>query len=434
MNETLYALATAPGRAALAVVRLSGPDSRRVLETLTCRPAPKVRQMQVRQIHGPDGGWVDECLVVWFKGPGSFTGEDVVELHLHGGAAVVAGVTAALEAAGCRPAGPGDFTRRAFENGRLSLAEAEGIADLIDAETAQQRSQALEQMGGALDERFARWRTSLIGVLALLEAAIDFPDEDLPDDVAAGALEALKALDGELEAALGSARGEQVREGFRVALIGQPNAGKSSLFNSLIGREAAIVTPLAGTTRDVIEADLVLGGYLVRIADTAGLRDTDDIIETEGVRRARAWADSAALRLWVADGTLHVKHLPPSGSQDWWVLTRGDRGAADVTGPYRFRVDARAPETLTALTGALRDHVAATLSGADFPAVTRLRHRQILGEARTALGRAIGGFGRPPELVGEDVRLAARALERLAGRIGSEDVLDQVFRSFCIGK
>ena len=437
MRDTIYALATAPGRAALAVMRLSGPECARILTELTGRAPPAARRMAMRTLRSADGGELDRCLVVRFAAPASFTGEEVVELHLHGGVAVVTGVAVALDAAGCRPAAPGEFTRRAFENGRLSLAEAEGVADLIDAETVQQRVQALEQLGGALDERFEGWRRGLIRVLALLEAAIDFPDEDLPGDVATGALDALVALDTDLEQAVGSVRGEQVRDGYRVALVGAPNAGKSSLFNGLIGRDAAIVTAVPGTTRDVIEADLVFDGYLVRLADTAGLRDTDDLVEREGVRRARAWADGAALRLWVADRTLHVKHLPPPGPGDWWVLTRADLPTgpwAALDSPHVFLVDARAPETFRGLTEALTRHVAKSLSGSEFPAVTRARHREVLGEARLALGRAIAAFGRAPELVGEDVRLAARALERLAGRIGSEDVLDQVFRSFCIGK
>jgi tRNA modification GTPase len=437
MTDTIYALATAPGRAALAVMRLSGPESARVLESLTGRPVPRARALQVRRLLDRSGTLLDEALVVWFRGPASFTGEDIVELHLHGGVAVVNGVAGALEAAGCRAALPGEFTRRAFENGRLSLAEAEGVADLIEAETVQQRRQALEQLGGALDGRFGAWRNSLIGVLALLEAAIDFPDEDLPIDVTAGALRVLVALDEDLAAAQGSGRGEQVREGFKVALTGPPNAGKSSLFNSLIDRNAAIVTPVAGTTRDVIEADLVLGGYLVRIADTAGLRETHDVVEIEGIRRAQDWASGAGLRLWLMDARFHVEHLTPPGPDDWWVFTHADLvdpGALPIRQPYCFAVDARHRDGLGDLVAALSEHVARVLSGGDFPAVTRQRHRQIVTDARAAVDRAIRGFGGGPELVGEDVRLAARALERLTGRIGSEDVLDEVFRSFCIGK
>jgi len=437
MNDTIYALATAPGRAALAVMRLSGPDSRRVLAEMSGRPPPPVRQMSLRDLRDRSGRLLDRALIVWFQGPASFTGEDVVEFHLHGGAAVVAATAGALEAAGCRTAAPGEFTRRAFANGRLSLAEAEGVADLIDAETVQQSSQALQQLSGALDDRFARWRNALIECLALLEASIDFPDEDLPPDVAAGAAEGLRGLDADLESALGEGRGEFVRDGFRVALIGPPNAGKSSLFNTLTGRDAAIVTPLAGTTRDVIEADIHLNGYLVRLADTAGLRETDDAVEAEGVRRARAWSDRAGLRLWLTDGTFHVEQPPDLGPADWWVLTKADKGGPPipfVTGHPVYRLDTRDRDQVMALAADLGRHVTARLSGGEFPAVTRARHREILADARECLSRAIAGFGRAPELVAEDVRLAARALERLSGRIDSEAVLDRVFGSFCIGK
>ena len=437
MTDTIYALATAPGRAALAVMRLSGPDCRRVLAEMTGRSLPPARRMTLRDLRDPAGRLLDKALVVWFAGPASFTGEDVVELHLHGGPAVVVAAAAALAESGCRSAAPGEFTRRAFANGRLSLAEAEGVADLIDAETAQQSAQALQQLGGALDQRFAGWRDALIGALALLEAAIDFPDEDLPEDLAAGAASALTALDRDLDAALGEARGESVREGFRIALVGPPNAGKSSLFNMLTGRDAAIVTPIAGTTRDVIEADLNLNGYVVRIADTAGLRDTDDVVEAEGVRRARAWAEGAALRLWLTDETFHVEQPRELGPADWWVRTKADQvgpGPGGPLGPHIYRLDTRNPDEVGALAADLGRHVSACLSGGDFPAITRARHREILTEARNSLSRAIAGFGQAPELVAEDVRLAARALERLSGRIDSEAVLDRVFGSFCIGK
>ncbi len=437
MSDTIYALATAPGRAALAVIRLSGPDSRRILSEMTGRPPSSARTLSLRDLRDSSGRLLDKALVVWFRGPASFTGEDVVELHLHGGAAVVAATAEALAAQGCRAAAPGEFTRRAFTNGRLSLAEAEGIADLIDSETAQQSAQALQQLSGALDHRFSRWRAGLIEALALLEAAVDFPDEDLPADLAAGAAAALQALDADLEAALGEARGEFVREGFRVALVGPPNAGKSSLFNTLTGREAAIVTPVAGTTRDVIEADISLNGYLVRIADTAGLRETDDVVEAEGVRRARAWAKGAGLRLWLTDETFHVEQAPEVGPADWWILTKADKGGpgADLpTGPYIYRLDTRDRDQVNRVAADLAQHVSTQLSGGEFPAITRARHRDVLSEARTCLARALAGFGQAPELVAEDVRLTARALERLSGRIDSEAVLDRVFGAFCIGK
>jgi tRNA modification GTPase len=312
------------------------------------------------------------------------------------------------------------------------------VADLVDAETAAQRRQALDQLGGALARRYEDWRAALLEALAWLEAEIDFPDEELPALLAARAGEPLGRLAGELEAALGEARGERVRDGFRVALIGAPNAGKSSLFNALLARDAAIVTATPGTTRDVIEAPLTLDGFRVWLADTAGVREAGDPIEAEGVRRARAWAEDADLRLWVVE---------PGGTQDdaaalvrpgdVLVLSKADRGAAAA--PRRdletVRASVTEPDGIEPLRLALRSRVKTALSGSDFPAVTRLRHRALLAEALEHLRRALDRLPLgDAELVAEDARLAARALERVSGRIDPDAVLDLVFASFCIGK
>lgn len=280
MVDTIFALATAAGRAAVAVVRVSGPETVSVVEALT-GGRPKARTAALRTLrHG--GADLDEALVLRFEGPASYTGEDSVEFHVHGGRAVVEALMVALSELGLRLAEPGEFTRRAFENGKLDLAQAEGVADLIDAETEAQRRQALGQVGGALSQRYDRWRDLLIQSLAMLEAAVDFPDEDLPEEVAERARPGLRVLSAELDAALADvSRGRRVRDGFRIALVGAPNAGKSTLLNALVERDAAIVTDTPGTTRDVIEAPLVLGGYKVLIADTAGLRETADTIEAE---------------------------------------------------------------------------------------------------------------------------------------------------------
>lgn len=443
MTDTIFALATAPGRAALAVVRLSGPGAGAALAALAGRlPAP--RRASLRKLRDDAGALIDEALALWLPGPASYTGEDSAELHLHGGQAVVEAVVDALAAVGLRLAEPGEFTRRAFQNGRLDLAQAEAVADLIDAETTAQARQALDQLGGGLSRRYDGWRDLLIESLAVLEAAVDFPDEDLPEDVAARARPPLRTLLGELEAALSDAdRGRRVREGFRIALIGAPNAGKSSLLNALAGRDAAIVTATPGTTRDVIEVPLVVAGYKVLLADTAGVRDTAEAIEAEGVRRARAWAEDADLRLWVVDQSAsdgdwrEASDLARAG--DLLVLNKSDlapggdeQAASASTDIERLPLSVISDLDVDALRAWLQTRIVSALSGAEFPAATRLRHAESLTEAAERVRRALAQA--EPELAAEDVRLAARALERVSGRVDPEAVLDRVFSSFCIGK
>jgi len=433
MSDTIYAAATAPGRAAVAVVRISGPQAGPVLARLGGR-LPRPRAASLRRLKGADGGLLDEALVLWLPGPASYTGEDSAELHLHGGPAVVEGVLEALAGLGLRLAQAGEFTRRAFEHGKLDLAQAEGVGDLIEAETKAQRRQALDQLGGRLSGAQARWREALVEALAVLDAAVDFPDEEVPADVAARAAPVLEGLIAELKAATEAAeRGARVREGYRIALMGRPNAGKSTLLNALARREAAIVTATAGTTRDIIEVPMVLAGYKVILADTAGLRDTEDEIEAEGVRRARAWGEGADLRLWLLDGLEDQSDQAPeeAGSDDLILATKRDLGEAVTRIGTPFTV--RSPNDLAWLEAALAERVAADLGGAEPPAATRLRHRELLAEATQRLERALAETDHP-ELAAEDVRLAARALDRITGRIGAEDVLDRVFSSFCIGK
>ncbi len=447
MTVTIFALATAAGRAAVAVVRVSGPGTRDSVAALAGK-VPPPRQAALRRLTH-DGVQLDEALVLFFQGPASYTGEDAAEFHVHGGRAVVEAVLEALGALGLRLAEPGEFTRRAFGNGKLDLAQAEGVADLIDAETEGQRRQALGQIGGALSQRHDRWRELLVHALAMLEAAVDFPDEDLPEAVAARARPGLETLKAEIDAALADvSRGRRVRDGYRVALVGAPNAGKSTLLNGLVERDAAIVTDTPGTTRDIIEAPLVLGGYRVLLADTAGLRETADVIEAEGVRRARAWAAGADLRIWVVDGC-HVKQPDAEGSDllipgDWALINKIDIADGSVVSQARSVLaardlavnvlSARSADAVDQLRARLTSHVVGALSGSEFPAATRLRHAERLREARSYLDRALSDVGLEVELAAEDVRLAARALAKITGSIGSEDVLDRVFSSFCIGK
>jgi tRNA modification GTPase len=444
VTATIAALATPPGRSAVAVIRLSGPDVRTVLGGVGVTPG-QPRRACLRTIRGPDGDTVDRALTLWFPGPHSYTGEDCAELHVHGGRHVVQTVLRALTEAGARLADPGEFTRRAFEHGKLDLSQAEAVADLVDAETAAQSRQALAQLRGALSARHEVWRDRLTEVLARLEAAVDFPDEDLAPDMA-GARETLVELRSALGEAAGEvARGELVREGWRVAIIGAPNAGKSTLLNALAGRDAAIVTPVAGTTRDVIEAPVDLRGYRVLLADMAGLRMTADPIEGEGVRRATAWAEAADRRLWVVDS---------SGGEEWCagaslvrqgdlcVLNKADVGDGGARAAAEMFARDHGLATIvtsvaagggTAVRAWLEDAVESALGGAEFPAATRARHREALGEAVSQIDRALQAMGEP-ELAAEDVRLAARALLRVTGEIGVEDVLDRVFSTFCIGK
>jgi tRNA modification GTPase len=433
MSDTIFAPATAPGRAAVAVVRLSGPRSGEAVRALAGRlPAP--RRASVRRLRDASGGDIDEALVLWMPAPGSYTGEDSAELHLHGGPAVVAATLEALGGLGLRLAEPGEFTRRAFENGRLDLAQAEAVADLVEAETEAQRRQALDQLGGRLSDVQARWRAELMQALAMLEAAVDFPDEELPADVAARARPSLERLITGLEAAAADAvRGERVREGFRIALIGAPNAGKSTLLNALAKRDAAIVTATPGTTRDIIEVPLQLAGYKVVVADTAGLRETADEIEAEGVRRAERWAAEADLRLWLVDGRDASPVRPEAlRRSDLVLLTKRDLG--EPTGAVAGAAfTAHSPNDVAWLEATLADRVVEALAGSEAPTATRLRHKVLLQSAADHLRRALAE-AEALELAAEDVRLAARALDRITGRIDPDQVLGEIFATFCIGK
>ena len=449
MTDTIFALATAAGRSAVAVMRISGPDAGPALDAL-CAPRPRPRRASVRRL-AYRGRTVDQALVLWLPGPGSYTGEDCVELQVHGGPAVVDHLTIVLGELGLRLAEPGEFTRRAYEAGRLDLAQAEAVGDLIDAETDAQARQAMAQLGGALGRKYETWRAVLIEALAMLEAAVDFPDEELPEAVALAATDPLRILQAELGAALADAdRGRRVRDGYRVAIVGAPNAGKSTLLNALVGRDQAIVTATPGTTRDVIESPLVLRGFKVLLADTAGVRNTEDAIEAEGVRRARAWAESADLRLWVVDASSQAGAWAAGAdllrAGDLCVLNKSDRprggdasmaeAAARASGATLLPAALTEPDGAAPVRAALEAAVRAALSAADFPAATRLRHEGALRDAAAAVDRALDELaqGAAAELAAEDVRLAARALARITGRIEPDQVLDKVFASFCIGK
>jgi len=435
VTDTIFALATPPGRGAIAILRLSGQATDAALTSLGAGGLkPRVASLR-RLTHA--GRPIDQALVLRFPAPNSYTGEDCAELHLHGGRAVVEATSQALIALGLRLADPGEFTRRAFENGRMDLAQAEAVADLIDAETMAQAAQALGQLDGALSQTYAGFRRDLLKALALVEAEIDFPDEEIPDNLARTAGLVLDGLIADLRASLADARrGERVREGYRIVLIGETNAGKSSLFNALLAREAAIVTPIAGTTRDVLDADLIIGGYAVTLSDTAGLRESKDPVEVEGVRRARMRAERADLRLWVlAPGDPEGAAAGFVQPDDLVILAKADVGGVNAPpGRVSLIASAATGEGLAALHDWIAARLARDLSGADFPAVTRERHRRRLSEALTAVEAGRGALDVAPEMAADDLRRAAEALARVTGAIGVEDILGEVFSTFCIGK
>jgi len=435
--DVIFALASGAGRAAVAVLRLSGPGVAEVVTALAGGlPAPRMASLR-RLRHPVSGEVLDRALVLWFPGPRSYTGEDSAELHLHGGPAVIAGVAEALVAVGARPAEPGEFTRRAFLNGKLDLTAAEGIADLIAAETAAQRRQALRQAEGALAALYNGWAARLTRLLAQQEAFIEFEDEDLPEglDDAVGA--AAAALRAEIEAHLADhGRGERLREGLLVAIVGAPNAGKSSLLNALVGREAAIVSARAGTTRDVVEARLDLGGVPVTLADTAGLREAADEIEAEGVRRARRRAEEADLILAVfaANAAPDAETLGLVGPGVLVVANKTDLAPApgEIGGVVPIPISAWTGEGLAALKAALSEMAAARAGLTAEAPLTRPRHRAALQETVGWLAELPEAA--LPELRAEALRAALRSLGRITGRVGVEAVLDRIFGEFCIGK
>lgn len=443
--ETIFALASGAGRAGVAVMRVSGPEAGAALRAVAGRDLPAARRMMRVRLRDPKTGEaLDDGLAVWFPAPASFTGEDVVEFHIHGARTVIAALTTALGAlAGCRLAQPGEFTRRAFEAGKLDLTEAEGLADLIDAETEAQRKQALRQMQGELGRLYDDWRGRLIRALAHLEATIDFSDEELPEGLLAGVRSDVAAVAAAMTSHLADGRrGERLRDGVHLAILGPPNAGKSSLLNMLARREAAIVSDLAGTTRDVVEVYLDLGGYPLVVADTAGLRAGGDAIEREGVRRARLRAEDADLKLVVLDGgrwpAIDAEAATLIDARTLVAVNKIDlkRPPMDATvgGHPIHALSVKTGEGVDDLLKALATAVAACCDVAGAPALTRARHREALEECRAGLRRYLDREGVGIELAAEELRLAVRALGRITGRVGVEDVLDVVFRDFCIGK
>ncbi len=448
-GDTIFALASGAGRAGVAVFRISGPLSGPILSALTGKALPTPRRAVRAKLCAPavspvPGELIDDALALWFAAPASFTGEDVVELHTHGGRAIAQALTDTLRLLGARPAEPGEFSRRAFEAGKLDLTQAEAIADLVDAETAAQRRQALRQMDGQLTRLYEGWRERLVRAQAHMEAEIDFSDEELPGGLTDGARRSLEQIIGEMRAHLADGhRGERLRDGLHVAIFGAPNVGKSSLLNRIAGREAAIVSSTAGTTRDIIEIHLDLAGYPVVLADTAGLREeAAEEIEEEGIRRARARAQAADVRVAVFDAQalpdLDQETLALVQSDSLVVINKIDdlrtrQGLPDqISGQSVLAVSAKTGDGLDDLLAALGNKAASVLDGGGAPALTRARHRAAIEDSLSALAHAL--TAELPELAAEDVRMAGRALGRITGRVDVEEMLDVIFREFCIGK
>ncbi len=437
-EETIFALASGQARAGIAVLRLSGEKAGWALARLSGGALPEPRRATRVRLKDPETGEaLDAALALWFPKPASFTGEAVAELHLHGGPAVVSGVLESLSRLeGLRAAEPGEFTRRAFENGKLDLTEVEGLADLVAAETAAQRRQALRQLGGALHKRSEAWREALLQALARVEAAIDFSDEELPPEILQesrdGASQALREIRAHLD---DDHRGERLRDGFWIVLLGAPNAGKSTLLNALAQRDVAIVSDAPGTTRDVIEVALDLNGWPVTVADTAGLRDGATAVEREGVSRARKRAADADLKLALFDGTAWPdRDAATSVLIDKKTLVLFTK--ADLGGPksdaHALSVSAKTGEGMAALLARIGEEIPGRMGGSEPAPLTRLRHRAALEDCAAALVRFLAAT--ETALAAEDLRLGVRALGRLTGRVDVEDVLDRLFAEFCIGK
>lgn len=430
--EVIFAPATGMGRAAVAIVRVSGAGTRGVLEAL-CGRVPQPRRASLRTLCDPTTGEdLDQALVVWFPGPSSFTGEDMAELQCHGGRSVIASILRVLaRLPHCRPALPGEFTRRALLNGRMTLDQVEGLADLIDAETEAQRRQALRALEGETGKAVQQWREDIIGAMALMEAAIDFSDEsDVSEKVIADGLRIAQSIRDQIESELSKPqRPERLREGYWIVLAGPPNAGKSTLLNALARRDVAIVSPIAGTTRDVIEVHLDLGGYPVLLIDTAGLRESDDSVEQEGIRRTQARIADADLVIWLQPPGGEACPLDGPG-----VLVLGTKADLGSSGSS-LSVSATTGVGIDRLLSLLQTRAEAAFAAGEGVLITRERHRAALEDALVCLDRALGGDAEgATELVAEDLRLAARALGRITGEVDVEDILDRLFAGFCIGK
>jgi tRNA modification GTPase len=434
-SDTIFAIASGAGRAAIAVLRLSGPASRLIVKSIA-QKIPEPRMAALASFRDPaTGDAIDKGLVIFFPGPKSFTGEDYAEFHVHGGRAVVAAMVKALSGCGARPAEPGEFTRRALFNGKMDLAEVEGLADLIDAETEWQRRAALRQSEGVLGRQAAIWRGALLEASALIAAEIDFPEEeDVPCSAGAHAEKILAPVLAGLKAELATARtGERLREGVTIVIAGPPNAGKSTLLNALARRDVAIVTPFAGTTRDIIELHFDLGGCPVTLIDTAGVRESTDAIEQIGIFRAREKAQAADLVLWLSEARDPVLS-GVTGGEVWPVFTKSDLYPEKKQRLSGLYIGAETGKNIDLLLQMLEDFARDAVGGGHTGLIARERHRKSFEAAASALERILDTPDAPAELRAEDLRVAMFSLQRLTGAVDVEDILGEIFSRFCIGK
>jgi tRNA modification GTPase len=439
-RDTIFALSTAVGKSGVAIIRVSGPSAWEGCQFLLgSQKLPSPRSAVTRKLYHPQTNeLLDNAMVIGFRAPASFTGEECIEYHVHGGSAIIQGILSVLSALPYhRMALPGEFTRRAFENGKMDLTAAEAVADLIHAETESQRLQALKQMDGALFHLYEGWKDRIAKLLALLEADLDFSDQDLPDDlllkVRPDVSDIIKEIDNHVN---DGRRGELLRDGFRLVILGAPNAGKSSLLNRLVQRDAAIVSPIAGTTRDVIDVHLNLGGYPVVLADTAGLRLSDDSIESEGMNRALNRASQADIKILLFDGTIKPDNKTLSLMDDKSIIVINKSDTKEFNQfhirQHQIYISALTGEGVENLVSVLIDRIKNYMGRANTPALTRARHREALEKCYAALERSM--TAPLPELVAEDLRLSVRYLGSITGRVDIEDLLDMIFRDFCIGK
>ena len=443
MIDTIYSLSTGAGSSGVAIIRLSGSASEEVLKILTRKQTPKPRLASLRRIHSPvNQDAIDEGIVIWFPGPNSYTGEDVVEFHVHGGPSITEEVLKSISTIGsCRIAEPGEFTRRAFQSGKMDLTSAEAVADLIDAKTIEQRRQALKQFDGQLAGLYDEWRKQLIDLLAYAESAIDFSDEELPENINKTIIHNILRIKDSITQHIDDKMiGERIRSGFHVTILGAPNSGKSSLLNRLATRDAAIVSDIAGTTRDVIEVQMNLEGFAVIISDTAGIRDAQNEVEVEGVRRARKSADEADLVVVVFDA-LDLPNISEITStyitdKSLVLINKVDvlehTLPSEINGKEILGVSAKTGEGFEEFQLKLNQDIKNYFRNNEQPVLTRVRHREALEEALVSLNRS--SQAKLPELVAEDIRLAVRSIGKITGRVDVEDVLDIIFNEFCIGK